>query len=140
MGWPLSTITRVPGWIDIPRGKVTRSTFFGSFSGSISTAATTGIPDSTRPSLPVKQTCLAFASWPFRQNLVQGEKTSCGCSACGCCACGAGVSAGFAGAAFGAALGAALGAAGGGGGRGGSGGGPGGGNRGGKREVAPPPD
>jgi hypothetical protein len=26
-----------------------------------------------RPSLPVKQTCLAFASCPFRQNLVQGE-------------------------------------------------------------------
>ncbi len=113
MGWPLSTITRVPGWIDMPRGKVTRSTFFGSFSGSISTAATTGMPDSTRPSLPVKQTCLALASWPFRQNLVHGEKMSCGCSAwacgCGCCACGA---AGGAGAAFGAALGAALGAAG----------------------------
>src|SRR2546430_15321319 len=120
MGWPLSTITRVPGWIDIPRGKVTRSTFFGSFSGSISTAATTGIPDSTRPSFPVKQTCLALASWPFRQNLVQGEKTSCGCSDCACgCACGA-ASAGFcAGAAFGAALGAALGAAGAGGGGGG---------------------
>src|SRR6266436_5046733 len=111
MGWPLSTITRVPGWIDMPSGKVTRSTFFGSFSGSIRTAATTGMPDSTRPSLPVKQTCLAFASWPFRQNFVQGEKVSCGCSACacGCCgACGAGISAGLgAGAAFGAALGAA---------------------------------
>src|SRR6516162_9861980 len=94
----------------MPRGKVTRSTFFGSFSGSINTAATTGIPDSTRPSLPVKQTCLAFASWPFRQNLVQGEKMSCGCSGC---ACGTGASAGFcAGAALGAAFGAALGAAG----------------------------
>src|SRR5262249_5904820 len=112
MGWPLSTITRVPGWIDMPSGNVTRSTFFGSFSGSISTAATTGIPDSTRPSFPVKQTCLALASCPFRQNLVQGEKMSCGCSACacacGCCACGAAGSAGFcAGAALGAALGAA---------------------------------
>src|SRR6476660_288800 len=111
IGWPLSTITRVPGWIDMPSGNVTRSTFFGSFSGSISTAATTGMPDSTRPSFPVKHTCLALASWPFRQNLVQGEKMSCGCSpcACGCWACGA---AGCAGAAFGAALGAALGAAG----------------------------
>src|SRR5437588_13047464 len=111
MGWPLSTITRVPGWIDMPSGNVTRSTFFGSFSGSINTAATTGMPDSTRPSLPVKQTCLALASWPFRQNLVQGEKMSCGCSAAGgCCSVGAG--AGAAGAAFGAALplGAALGA------------------------------
>src|SRR2546423_14244830 len=104
----------------MPSGNVTRSTFFGSFSGSINTAATTGMPDSTRPSFPVKQTCLALASWPFRQNLVQGEKTSCGCSdcACGCCACGA-ASAGFcAGTAFGAALGAALGA-----GAGGAGGG-----------------
>ena len=113
MGWPLSTITRVPGWIDMPSGKVTRSTFFGSFSGSISTAATTGMPDSTRPSLPVKQTCLALASWPFRQNFVHGEKISCGCSACACGCCGAGISAGFCvGAAFGAAFGAALGAAG----------------------------
>src|SRR4029453_15580730 len=90
-------------------GNVTRKILFGSPSGSISTAATTGMPDSTRPSLPVKQTCLALASCPFRQNLVHGEKMSCGCSACG-----AGVSAGFcAGAAFGAAFGAALGAAGG---------------------------
>src|SRR4029453_5514407 len=89
----------------MPRGKVTRSTFFGSFSGSINTAAITGMPDSTRPSLPVKQTCLALASWPFRQNLVHGEKISCGCGAAG--------SGGFcAGAAFGAALGAALGTAG----------------------------
>src|ERR1700680_2063385 len=32
----------------MPSGKVTRRTFFGSFSGSIRTAATTGIPDSTR--------------------------------------------------------------------------------------------
>src|ERR1700745_1772983 len=102
----------------MPRGNVTRSTFFESFSGSISTAATTGIPDSARPSLPVKQIrkifmalasspfCLALAS-PPRQTLVHGEKVSCGCSACACgccCACG--------GAAFGAALGAALGAAG----------------------------
>jgi hypothetical protein len=62
MGWPWSTITRVPGCSDMPRGKVTRSTFLGSFSGSISTAATTGMPDSTLPSLPVKQTCLALAS------------------------------------------------------------------------------
>src|ERR1700745_2042792 len=101
----------------MPSGNVTRRIFLGSPSGSISTAATTGMPDSTRPSLPVKQTCLALASCPFRQNLVHGEKMSCGCSACacGCCgACGAGVSAGFcAGAAFGAAFGAALGAAGG---------------------------
>src|SRR5437764_10215096 len=105
MGWPLSTITRVPGWIDIPSGKVTRNTFFGSPSGSISTAATTGIPDSTRPSLPVKQTCLALASWPLRQNLVHGEKISCGCSpVAGGCACGGGVSAAF-GAAFGLAFG-----------------------------------
>src|SRR5205807_9007784 len=77
----------------------------------ISTAATTGMPDSTRPSLPVKQTCLALASWPLRQNLVQGEKTSCGSAApaaagaCAC-ACGAGASAGFGAWAFGAALGA----------------------------------
>src|SRR5262250_3478269 len=73
----------------MPRGKVTRSTFFGSFSGSIRTAETTGMPDSTRPSLPVKQTCLALASWPLRQNLVQGEKTSCGSAPCcaGCCCC-----------------------------------------------------
>src|SRR6516164_8135298 len=87
----------------MPRGKVTRSTFFGSFSGSINTAATTGIPDSTRPSLPVKQTCLALASWPLRQNLVQGEKTSCGSDPAGACACGAGGSAAL-GAAFGAGL------------------------------------
>ena len=58
----------------MPSGKVTRNTFFGSFSGSIRTAATTGIPDSTRPSLPVKQTNLASASWPFRQNFVHGVK------------------------------------------------------------------
>src|SRR5260370_32636423 len=127
IGWPLSTITRVPGWSDMPSGSVTRSTFVESCSGWISTAATTGIPDYARPSLPVKQICkifMALASSPFclalasppRQNLVHGEKVSCGCSACACgccCACGAGVSAGFcAGAAFGAALGAALCAAG----------------------------
>src|SRR3982074_1336523 len=103
----------------MPSGRVTRSTFFGSLSGSINTAATTGMPDSTRPSLPVKQTCLALASWPFRQNLVQGEKMSCGCSPAGACACGwapgaPGASAGPFGTAFGAALGGALGAAGGG--------------------------
>src|SRR5436305_7318730 len=116
MGWPLSTITRVPGWIDMPSSNVTRSTFFGSFSGSISTAATTGMPDSTRPSLPVKQTCLALASWPLRQNLVQGENMSCGCSPAGAWACGAGVSAGFGAAwlfgdgfAFGGGAGGALG-------------------------------
>src|SRR5262250_3354520 len=106
----------------MPSGNVTRSTFFGSFSGSISTAATAGIPDSTRPSLPVKQICkifMALASSPFclalasppRQNLVHGEKVSCGCSACACgcrCACGAAVSAGFcAGAGFGTGFGAA---------------------------------
>src|SRR5262252_9831666 len=111
----------------MPSGKVTRSTFVGSFSGSISTAATTGIPDSARPSLPVKQICkifMALASSPFclalasppRQNLVHGEKVSCGCSACACgccCACGAAVSAGFcAGAGFGTGFGAALGAVG----------------------------
>ena len=66
-------ITRVPGCSDMPSGSVTRRILRGSPSGSISTAATTGWPDSTRPSLPVKQTCLAFASCPFRQNLVQGE-------------------------------------------------------------------
>src|SRR5215213_10167662 len=94
----------------MPSGKVTRRIFFGSFSGSINPAATTGMPDSTRPSLPVKQTCLAFASCPFRQNLVHGEKISWGCSAAGgCCSAGAGAGAG---AAFGCALpfGAAFGA------------------------------
>src|SRR5262245_48244647 len=114
IGWPLSTITRVPGASDMPSGSVTRSTFFGSPSGSISTAATTGWPDSTRPSLPVKQTCLAPVSCPFRQNLVQGEKMSCGCSpawACGGCSAGAGAGAAL-GAAFGVALGCALGAGG----------------------------
>src|SRR5215204_5993549 len=94
----------------MPSGRVTRSTFLGSPSGSIKTAATTGMPDSTRPSLPVKQTCLALASWPLRQNLVQGEKMSCGCSpAGGCCSeVGAGAGAGAFGAAlpFGAAFGA----------------------------------
>src|SRR5215475_14815188 len=44
------------------------------------------MPDSTTPSRPVKQTVLAFASWPFGQTLVQGEKFSLGCSCC--CACG----------------------------------------------------
>src|SRR5215208_7806106 len=110
IGWPWSTMTRVPGCSDMPSGKVTRRIFFGSFSGSINTAATTGMPDSTRPSLPVKQTCLAFASCPFRQNLVHGEKISWGCSAAGgCCSAGAGAGAG---AAFGCALpfGAAFGA------------------------------
>ena len=77
MGLSLSTTTRVPGAIDMPSGTVTRSTFFGSFSGSINTAATTGVPDSTRPSFPVKQTCLASASLPFKQNFVHGEKISC---------------------------------------------------------------
>src|SRR6267142_729149 len=72
----------------MPSGKVTRSIFLGSPSGSISTAATTGIPDSTRPSLPVKQTCLAPCSCPFRQNFVQGEKISCGSAPC--CSCGGG--------------------------------------------------
>jgi hypothetical protein len=38
----------------------------------ISTAATTGMPDSTRPSLPMKQICPAFGSCPFWQTLVQG--------------------------------------------------------------------
>src|SRR5262245_28382601 len=66
----------------MPRGKVTRSTFFGSFSGSISTAATTTMPDSTRPSLPVKHTFLAPASW--RQNLVQGENFNWGSCANAC--------------------------------------------------------
>src|SRR5262249_1209174 len=78
MGLPLSMITRVPALIDIPSGKVTRRIFLGSFSGSIRTAATIGMPDSARPSLPVKQTCLAFASWPLRQNLAQLEKISSG--------------------------------------------------------------
>src|SRR5262245_9771869 len=78
MGSPLSMITRVPALIDIPSGKVTRRIFLGSFSGSIRTAATIGMPDSARPSLPVKQICLAFASWPLRQNLVQLEKISSG--------------------------------------------------------------
>src|SRR5438874_10004973 len=73
-------MTRVPGWSAIPSGNVTRSIFFGSFSGSIRTAATTGIPDSARPSFPVKQTCLASACCPFRQNFVHGEKMSWGCS------------------------------------------------------------
>src|ERR671922_60129 len=119
MGWPLSTITRVPGWIDMPSGSVMRSTFLGSPSGSISTAATTGIPDSTRPSLPVKQTCLALASWPFRQNLVQGDQTSCGCSPPDCCCAAGGAAeaepdgAAGLGAAFGAALAFGAGGAGG---------------------------
>jgi hypothetical protein len=56
----------------MPSGSVTRRIFFGSPSGSMMTAAMTGWPDSMRPSLPVKQTCLAPASWPLRQNLVQG--------------------------------------------------------------------
>src|SRR5215208_5619992 len=102
IGWPWSTMTRVPGCNDMPSGKVTRRIFFGSFSGSINTAATTGMPDSTRPSLPVKQTCLALASWPLRQNLVQGEKMSCGCSLAGGCCSGVGAGAGAG--AFGAAL------------------------------------
>ena len=46
----------------MPSGSVTRSTFFGSPSGSMTTAATTGWPDSIRPSLPVKQICLALGS------------------------------------------------------------------------------
>src|SRR5262249_48072270 len=100
----------------MPSGKVTRRTFLGSFSGSISTAATTGMPDSTRPSFPVKQTCFALASCPFRQNFVHGEKMSCGCSPCAgacVCACAPGASgfcaggvAAFGAAAFGCALGA----------------------------------
>src|SRR5271155_5971319 len=95
-------ITRVPCASCMPSGSVTRKTFFASPSGSISTAATTGIPDSMRASLPVKQTCLGLlASCPLRQNLVHGEKINCGCvcslacpSCCGagggCCASGAG--------------------------------------------------
>jgi hypothetical protein len=39
-----------------------RNSFFGLFSGSISTALTTGMPDSFRPSLPVKQTWLALTA------------------------------------------------------------------------------
>src|SRR5215475_14187308 len=69
----------------MPSGSVTRSVLRGSPSGSISTAATTGNPVSTAPSRPVRQTALAFASWPFGHTLVQGEKLSFGCSPCGCC-------------------------------------------------------
>src|SRR5262245_46920089 len=104
-------MARVPGCSDMPSGSVTRRILRVSPSGSISTAATTGWPVSTRPSLPVKQTCLALASCPLRQNLVQGENTSCGCSPCCCCcaggaACACGVGAGGA---LGCALGAAFG-------------------------------
>jgi hypothetical protein len=38
----------------------------------VSMAMTAVVPDSSRPYLPVKQTCLAFASGPFSQNLLQG--------------------------------------------------------------------
>src|SRR5262245_20716102 len=69
----------------MPSGSVTRSVLRGSPSGSISTAATTGSPVSTAPSRPVRQTALAFASWPFGHTFVQGEKLSLGCSPCGCC-------------------------------------------------------
>src|SRR5262249_9519517 len=63
-----------------------RRIFFGSPSGSIKTAATTGIPDSTEPSLPVRQIRLALASWPLGHTLVQGEKVRFGgCSPC--CGC-----------------------------------------------------
>ena len=65
-------ITRVPWTSCMPSGSVTRKIFFGSPSGSMMTAAITGWPDSMRPSLPVKQTCFALASWPFRQNFVHG--------------------------------------------------------------------
>src|SRR5262245_44583348 len=68
----------------MPRGSVTRSVLRGSPSGSISTAATTGNPVSTAPSRPVRQTALAFASWPFGHTFVHGEKLSLGCSPCGC--------------------------------------------------------
>src|SRR5882724_5228587 len=51
----------------MPSGSVTRSVLRGA------------------PSRPVRQTALAFASWPFGHTFVQGEKLSLGCSPCGCC-------------------------------------------------------
>src|SRR5262249_29486595 len=73
----------------MPSGSVTRRIFFVSPSASISTAATTGWPVSTAPSLPVRQTRLALASWPwpFGHTLVHAEKLSFGCSPCACCGC-----------------------------------------------------
>ena len=110
MGWPSSMITRVPGGIDMPSGNVTRSTFFGPVLPARSAPlATTGMPDSTRPSLPVKQTCLGLGSWPFWQTLVQGVQVSCGCSRR---SAGAGLGVSWAlGVGFGLALGCAFGCA-----------------------------
>src|SRR5262245_35963437 len=65
-----------------------------------------GWPDSNFPSFPVTQTCFAFGSGAFMQNLVQGEKIRGGCSAA--CAGGAAGAPGVAGAgAAGAPLGCA---------------------------------
>ncbi len=52
---------------------MTRRIFFGSPSGSISTAATTGMPVSRRASLPVKQTCLALVVLVLEAELHPGR-------------------------------------------------------------------
>ena len=49
-----------------------------------------GCPDSNFPSFPVTQTCFAFGSGAFMQNLVHGEKINGGCSGAVACAGGAG--------------------------------------------------
>src|ERR1700687_2049250 len=126
-------MTRVPWTSCMPSGSVTRRIFFGSPSGSIRTAATTGMPDSMRASLPVQQTCLALGSlfWPLRQNLVHGEKinwtccSACPCAGACCCASGAGAAgaAGFAAGFFGGGRAGGVLGGGGGGGGGGCGGG-----------------
>src|SRR6185436_10991009 len=108
MGWPSSMMTRVPGGSDTPSGTVTRRTFFSCPSGAITTAPTTGSPDSRRPPLPVKQTCLGLGSGLVWQTLVHGAYRSCGCSRC---SAGAGLGVSWAlGWALGCALGCALGA------------------------------
>src|SRR6478672_9482815 len=77
IGCPLSTNTRVPGWIDIPSGRLTRSVLLFPCP-STSSAATTTIPESTRPSLDVVQVCLP--SRDVSQDLLQDENESNGCS------------------------------------------------------------
>src|SRR5215469_8825992 len=72
---------RVPGCTIIPSGTVMRSILLGEPSCSTTTAPMIIIPLSgRRPSLPVKQTCLASAASPFAQTLVHGEYISCGTS------------------------------------------------------------
>ena len=80
-GWPWSTIS---ARAVLQRDAVAAGSCAAASSArrpcSMIATLTTSRPDSMRPSLPVKQTRLAFGSASLLQNLTHGEKINCGCS------------------------------------------------------------